>query len=122
MSYEFKEGEEPKALNKLAREQMKMKLLADIAVDMQVCKLEGYDPAEYVDELLGEVERIAIGVRRGSEIPLWRHVCGACAAPISVFDSKCGHCGAEFDMDAPMVRRLISQDSQPDWDTEVMNA
>ena len=96
-----------KALNRLAREQMKMRLLADIAVDMQVCKLEGYDPAESVDELLGEVERIAIGVRSGSEIPRWHHVCGSCAAPISVFDSSCKSCGAEFDMDAPMVRRLI---------------
>lgn len=98
-----------KAMNRLAREQMKLRLLADIAVDMQVCKLEGYDPAEYVDELLGEVERIAIGVRGGSEIPRWRHVCGSCAAPISVFDLACGTCGAKFDMDAPMARRLIER-------------
>ena len=102
-------AEAAKAMNRLAREQMKLRLLADIAVDMQVCKLEGYDPAEYVDELLGEVERIAIGVRGGSEIPRWRHVCGSCAAPISIFDQTCKACGAEFDMDAPMVRRLIER-------------
>lgn len=103
------EADTAKALNRLAREQMKLRLLADIAVDMQVCKLEGYDPAEYVDELLGEVERIAIGFRMGSEIPRWRHVCGACAAPISIFETSCRTCGAEFDMSAPMARRLIER-------------
>lgn len=34
MSYEFKDGDEPMALNRLAREQMKKKLLADAALDM----------------------------------------------------------------------------------------
>lgn len=102
-------AETAKALNRLAREQMKLRLLADIAVDMQVCGLEGHDPAEYVDELLEEVERIAIGFRRGSEIPRWRHVCGSCAAPISVFDQACKTCGVEFDMSAPMARRLIER-------------
>lgn len=101
------EQEIPNALNRLAREQMKAKLLADIAVDMQVCGLEGYNPAEYVDELLGEVERIAIGMQRGSELTRWRHVCGNCAAPISVFDLSCKTCGMEFDMSLPFVRRKI---------------
>lgn len=97
------------AINRLAREQMKLRLLADIAVDLQVCQLEGYDPSTYLDELLGEVERIAIGVRGGSEIPKWRHVCGKCAAHISVFDTECRNCGAKFDMSAPMARRLIER-------------
>ena len=100
-------GDVASALNRLAREQMKARLLADIAVDLQVCGLEGYDPAEYVDELLGEVERIAIAVRRGSEVPRWLHVCGSCASPVSVFDRECGECGAVFDMGRPMARRLI---------------
>jgi hypothetical protein len=39
------------ALNRLAREQMKARLLADIAVDLKVCELEGLDPSEYVREL-----------------------------------------------------------------------
>ena len=38
-------------LNRLAREQMKARLLADVAVDLQVCELEGLDPSEYVREL-----------------------------------------------------------------------
>lgn len=38
-------------LNRLVREQMKARLLADIAVDLQVCELEGLDPSEYVREL-----------------------------------------------------------------------
>ena len=36
------------ALNTLAREQMKYKLMADIRADIEVCKLEGID---YNDEV-----------------------------------------------------------------------
>ena len=39
------------ALNTLAREQMKYKLMADIRVDIEVCKLEGIDYKEYLQEL-----------------------------------------------------------------------
>jgi hypothetical protein len=41
------------ALNKLAREQIKLKLLADILTDMTICKIEGWNPMEYVFELHG---------------------------------------------------------------------
>lgn len=39
------------ALNTLAREQMKYKLMADIRTDIEVCKLEGIDYKEYLREL-----------------------------------------------------------------------
>lgn len=39
------------ALNKLAREQMKYSLVRDIRVDIEVCKLEGIDYKEYLQEL-----------------------------------------------------------------------
>lgn len=39
------------ALNALAREQMKYKLIADIRTDIEVCKLEGIDYKEYLKEL-----------------------------------------------------------------------
>lgn len=39
-------GMEAKALNTLAREQMKQRLLLDIAIDLDVCKLEGLDAKE----------------------------------------------------------------------------
>ena len=39
------------ALNSLAREQMKYKLMADIRADIEVCKLEGIDYKEYLREL-----------------------------------------------------------------------
>ena len=39
------------ALNKLAREQMKLRLLQDIRVDIEICKLEGMDYKEYLLEL-----------------------------------------------------------------------
>jgi len=38
-------------LNKLAREQMKYKLLADILIDMQICKLEGWDVMSHLQDL-----------------------------------------------------------------------
>ena len=40
-----------KTLNKLAREQMKLKLMADIRADIEVCKLENIDYREYLKEL-----------------------------------------------------------------------
>ena len=39
------------ALQHLAREQMKTKLLADILTDMTICQLEGWDVLEYSREL-----------------------------------------------------------------------
>lgn len=39
------------ALQRLAREQMKHKLLADINTDMMVCQIEGINHREYVREL-----------------------------------------------------------------------
>lgn len=39
------------ALNRLAREQLKRRILSDIAVDLAVCELEGLDRQEYVREL-----------------------------------------------------------------------
>lgn len=39
------------ALQKLAREQMKHKLLADILTDVSVCEIEGWDQLEYLRDL-----------------------------------------------------------------------
>ena len=96
-----------RALNTLGREQMKARLLADIAVDMTVCGLEGWSLTEYVDEIYGEAERLAIGVRRGSELPKWLHACGRCGARVSLFATSCGECGAMFDMSRPFERKLL---------------
>ena len=98
--------EEPAALNRLAREQMKLRLLSDIAIDMTVCELEGYDHTEYVGELMDEVSRIAVGTRRGSALIDWRHVCGRCGGHISVFKDECPTCGAKFDMTQPFERHV----------------
>lgn len=40
-----------RALNTLAREQMKHKLLADIRVDLTVCEIEGWEPREFLRDL-----------------------------------------------------------------------
>ena len=39
------------ALNRLAREQCKTKLLADINADMMACEIEGWDQSAYLAEL-----------------------------------------------------------------------
>lgn len=43
--------EASRQLNRLARERMKQRLLNDILVDLQVCKLEGWNKLEYIAEL-----------------------------------------------------------------------
>ena len=52
------ETETGKVLNKLAREQFKNKLLAEILIDLQVCKLENLNPKEYIEELKQEIDNI----------------------------------------------------------------
>lgn len=52
--------EEAKALNRLAREQLKHKILADILIDMQICKIEWRDIKEYIVELKNMLDEIAI--------------------------------------------------------------
>lgn len=39
------------ALNRKAREELKLRLLADIRLDIEVCKIEGWDYLEYLHEL-----------------------------------------------------------------------
>lgn len=39
------------ALQRTAREQMKHRILADIAADLTVCKMEGWDHTEYATDL-----------------------------------------------------------------------
>ena len=40
-----------KKLNQLAREKMKLRLLADIRLDIEICKIEGWNIKEYLKEL-----------------------------------------------------------------------
>ena len=47
----------PEALNRLAREEMKLRLLSDIRADICVCQLEGWDYKDYLTELKKEIER-----------------------------------------------------------------
>ena len=39
------------SLNRLAREQMKLKLLEGIRMDLIICEIEGWDKMEYINEL-----------------------------------------------------------------------
>lgn len=49
------------AFNRLAREKMKLRLLADIRMDLMVCELEGWDKLEFLDELLALVQELREG-------------------------------------------------------------
>lgn len=61
MNDELEEKEKEKALNTLARETMKLKLLKDIAVDIQVCKLGNLDYKQYLKELKQIIDSFLIG-------------------------------------------------------------
>lgn len=47
------------ALNRLAREQRKAQLLADIKFDLMVCLMEGWDAKEYINELHSLIDDVA---------------------------------------------------------------
>lgn len=51
-------SDESRSLNTLAREAMIHRLLADIRVDLEVCKIEGWNPKEYIDRLKREIDAI----------------------------------------------------------------
>ena len=58
------------AFNRLAREKMKLRLLADIRMDLMVCELEGWSKLEYLDELLALAQELRKGgrkVKKGAE-------------------------------------------------------
>lgn len=50
-----------RAFNRLAREKMKLRLLADIRMDLMVCEIEGWSMLEYLDELLALVQELRKG-------------------------------------------------------------
>lgn len=59
MKYSFDDTPElGEKLNRLAREEMKLRLLRDIHTDITVCKLEGWDYHGYLDELQELIESI----------------------------------------------------------------
>lgn len=51
-----------KALNRLAREQIKLRLLADIRFDLAVCELEGWSKTEYLNELKDVTNSLGGGI------------------------------------------------------------
>ena len=51
-----------KALNRLAREKMKYRLLADISLDLVICELEGWSKTEYLNELKDMIDDLGGGV------------------------------------------------------------
>ena len=55
------------ALNRLAREKMKHRLLADIRADLMVCELEDWDKLEYLDELATMILRLRGGAKNVSQ-------------------------------------------------------
>lgn len=56
-----------KALNRLAREKMKYRLLADISLDIVICELEGWSKTEYLNELKDMINELG-GEKNGPDI------------------------------------------------------
>ena len=52
-----------KALNNLAREKMKYRLLADISLDLAVCEIEGWNKLEYLNELKSMIDDLGGGAK-----------------------------------------------------------
>lgn len=73
-----------RAFNRLAREKMKLRLLADIRMDLMVCELEGCSKLEYLDELLALVQELRKG--GGEDDGKRKRPCGA--GPKSIDDSE----------------------------------
>ena len=48
----------PEAVNRIARERMKLKLLADIRVDLEICAIEGWCKKTYIRELKHLIDSI----------------------------------------------------------------
>ncbi len=44
------------AINRLAREQLKLKLMQDIRIDIEVCRIEGWEYKQYLQELKGIID------------------------------------------------------------------
>lgn len=63
-----------RAFNRLAREKMKLRLLADIRMDLMVCEIEGWNKLEYLDELLALVQELRKG---GGDDGKRKKPCGA---------------------------------------------
>lgn len=53
------EEADPKSVNQLARERMKLRLLADIRVDLEICAIEGWDKKTYARELKQLIDSIS---------------------------------------------------------------
>lgn len=56
-----------KALNRLAMEKMKYRLLADISLDLVICELEGWSKTEYLNELKDMINELG-GEKNGPDI------------------------------------------------------
>lgn len=61
-------------MQQAAREQFKLKMLAEINFDIQVCQLEGWDYREYILELQEELDRIIkqSNKKRGKKCNTWK--------------------------------------------------
>ena len=61
----FAEDVDPRLIQTLARHEMTARLLADIATDMTVCRLEGWDVFEYPRMVRAEMDGI---IRRAEPV------------------------------------------------------
>ena len=58
------EGDCEITLNRLAREEMKIRILRDIRIDLTVCELAGFDRREYLNELKELIDGLINGEKK----------------------------------------------------------
>ena len=116
MSVEIADSKTAYALQQLARHQLICKMLADIATDMQICELEGWDIMEYPKQINENVAHILkkYELRKAPkkfegrsivrEDGTYKHYneknflcCSACDKPCGFFRDTCPNCGAKLD-------------------------
>jgi len=57
---QIKDKQTANALNRLARETFKLKMLADINMDLMICEIENWDKKEYIKQLQNLINNFKI--------------------------------------------------------------
>ena len=61
-------AEASKAMNQLAREQLKLKIMKDVAADLMICKIEGWDIKGYISDLKTLIDETAYSITRKAQV------------------------------------------------------
>lgn len=104
MTIVIEDEETEYTFQQVAREQFILKMLQEIAFDMEVCKLKGWDVMEYPRRIFDEVARVVLKYRQTTRCTGKPYKdfnpspqCGNCDAYVGFYNDKCPNCGAILD-------------------------